>query len=70
MYLHCHYFNKPSQAVLPLIVEMYDCAFVRTEELQRIAYGITFKSLGMKEILRSEENLGFDHDKATKEPTE
>ena len=45
-------------------------AFVRTEELQRIAYGITFKSLGMKEILRSEENLGFDHDKATKEPTE
>ena len=70
MYFKCHYFDNGDDIVLDLITEMYDCAFVRTEELQRIAYGITFKSLGMKEILRSEENLGFDHDKATKEPTE
>ncbi len=70
MYFKCHYFDNGDDIILDLITEMYDCAFVRTEELQRIAYGITFKSLGMKEILRSEENLGFDHDKATKEPTE
>ena len=49
---------------------MYDCAFVRTEQLQRIAYGITFQSIGMKEILRSEKSLGFNKDKATKEPSE
>ena len=70
MYFKCHYFDDANEVVLDLITEMYDCAYVRTEQLQRIAYGITFKSLGMKEILRSEENLGFNKDNATKEPTD
>ncbi|SEP72247.1 hypothetical protein SAMN02910369_00460 [Lachnospiraceae bacterium NE2001] len=69
LYFKSHYFNNADEIILDLITEMYDCGFVRTEELQRIAYGITFKSLGMKEILRSDDNLGFDKDKATKEPT-
>ena len=69
MYFKCHYFNDADDVIIDLVTEMYDCGFVRTEELQRIAYGITFKSLGMKEILRSDEDLGFDKDKATKEPT-
>jgi hypothetical protein len=70
MYFKSHYFNEADEVILDLITEMYDCGFVRTEELQRIAYGITFKSLGMKEILRSNESLGFNKDSATKEPTE
>ena len=49
---------------------MYDCAFVRTEEIQRIAYGINFKSLKMKDILASKRDLNFDRSKAVKEPTE
>ena len=70
MYFKCHYFEDADNIILDLITEMYDCAYVRTEQLQRIAYGITFKSLGMKEILRSEEDLSFNKDKATKEPTD
>ena len=70
LYFKSHYFNHPEEVILDLITEMYDCGFVRTEELQRIAYGITFKSLGMKEILHSDESLGFNKDNATKEPTE
>ena len=70
MYFKCHYFTDPDDALLDLITEMYDCGYVRTEQLQRIAYGITFKSLGMKEILQSDANLGFNKDTATKEPTE
>jgi len=70
LYFKSHYFNHPEEVILDLITEMYDCGFVRTEELQRIAYGITFKSLGMKEILHSDESLGFNKESATKEPTE
>ena len=69
MYFKCHYFNDADDIVLDLITEMYDCGFVRTEELQRIAYGITFKSLGMKEILHSDEDFRFNKNEATKEPT-
>ena len=70
IYFKSHYFEDPDEPVLDLITEMYDCGFVRTEQLQRIAYGITFKSLGMKEILQSEEKIGFSKAGATKEPTE
>lgn len=70
MYFKCHYFTDPDDVILDLITEMYDCGYVRTEQLQRVAYGITFKSLGMKEILQSDEKLGFNKDIATKEPTE
>lgn len=70
MYYYCHYFNTPSKAVIPLVTEMYDCAFVRTEEIQLIAYGIQFKSMKMKDILASKEGVGFDLTKATKQPSE
>ncbi|MBO4863162.1 MAG: hypothetical protein J5517_02240 [Eubacterium sp.] len=70
IYFKSHYFEDPDDPILDLITEMYDCGYVRTEQLQRIAYGITFKSLGMKEILQSEEKIGFSKEAATKEPTE
>lgn len=34
-----HYFDDIDDCITDLIVEMYDCALVRTEELSRIAYG-------------------------------
>ncbi len=34
-----HYFNGVDDCIMDLVVEMYDCALVRTEELSRIAYG-------------------------------
>ena len=70
MYYYCHYFNKPSRAIIPLVTEMYDCAFVRTEEIQLIAYGISFKSMKMKDILSAKEKIGFDLSNATKEPSD
>lgn len=70
MYYHCHYFNEPREAVLPLIIEMYDCAFVRTEEIQQIAYGIQYQSMGLREILTSKENVSFDRSKIQRDPTE
>ena len=34
-----HYFNKLDECIHDLVVEMYDCGLVRTEELYSIAYG-------------------------------
>lgn len=34
-----HYFETEQECIKALIIEMYDCALVRTEELERIAYG-------------------------------
>ena len=70
MYYYCHYFDDPADAVLPLIIEMYDCAFVRTEEIQKIAYGINYKSMGLREILTSKDDVSFDRSKITKDPTD
>ena len=39
--LRCeHHFNKLEECINDLVVEMYDCGLVRTEELYMIAYGI------------------------------
>ena len=70
MYYYCHYFDDPAKAVLPLIIEMYDCAFVRTEEIQKIAYGIQYKSMGLREILTAKDDVSFDRSRIAKEPTE
>ena len=70
MYFYCHYFEQPEKAVMALVTEMYDCGFVRTEEIQRIAFGVQFRSMGMKEILSAKENISFDKNKAVKTPDE
>ena len=70
MYFHCHYFEEAEEVIGKLIVEMYDCGFVRTEEIQKIAFGVEFHSMNLQEILRSKENVSFDADSVTKEPTE
>ena len=70
MYFYCHYFDQPEDAVMPLIVEMYDCAFVRTEEIQYIAYGVRFKSMNFRQIINTKEHIDFDITTATKSPTE
>jgi len=67
MYFYCHYFDEADDAVIPLITEMYDCAYVRTEDIQRIAYGVKFKGMSMKEILSGKG--AFDISKAKKQPS-
>lgn len=70
MYFHCHYFNRAEEAVPGLITEMYDCGFVRTEEILQIAYGISFRIMSRKKILQSDGNAGFDLEDAVKQPSQ
>lgn len=62
-----HHFNIADDCIEDLLVEMYDCALVRTEEIRYIAYGIEPRTLTMKEIMSGTVSLN-DHKK--KEPTE
>ena len=62
-----HHFNIADDCIEDLLVEMYDCALVRTEEIRYIAYGIEPRTLTMKEIMSGAVSLN-DHKK--KEPTE
>lgn len=62
-----HHFNIADDCIEDLLIEMYDCALVRTEEIRYIAYGIEPRTLSMKEIMSGTVSLN-DHKK--KEPTE
>ena len=62
-----HHFNVADDCIEDLLIEMYDCALVRTEEIRYIAYGIEPRTLFMKEIMSGTVSLN-DHKK--KEPTE
>ncbi|MDE6023982.1 MAG: tetraspanin family protein [Lachnospiraceae bacterium] len=66
--MYYHYFNLPKDCIDDLLMEMYDCALVRTEEIKYIAYGIEPKSVSMKEILVSG-NANYDVQQRKKEPT-
>lgn len=66
--MYYHYFNLPKDCIEDLLIEMYDCALVRTEELKYIAYGIKPVAVSMKEILTSG-NRNYMTQQKIKEPT-
>lgn len=49
--MYFHHFNVPEDCIEELLIEMYDCALVRTEEIRYIAYGIEPRTVSMKEIM-------------------
>lgn len=65
--MYYHYFNIPTDCIDDLLVEMYDCALVRTEEIRYIAYGIEPKAVSIKDIL-SEGNYYYKEQPKKKEP--
>ncbi|MDD6327538.1 MAG: hypothetical protein Q4D54_10995 [Eubacteriales bacterium] len=65
--MYYHYFETPKECIEDLLVEMYDCALVRTEEIRYIAYGIEPRAISMKEILSSKEGANMQIKK--KEPS-
>ena len=65
--MYYHYFNLPKDCIEDLLVEMYDCALVRTEEIRYIAYGIEPKAVSIKDIL-SEGNYYYSDQPKKKEP--
>lgn len=64
--MYYHYFDTAKDCIEDLLVEMYDCALVRTEEIRYIAYGIEPKAISMREILATGNYV--NHQKL-KEPT-
>ena len=65
--MYYHYFNLPDEIIEDLLIEMYDCALVRTEEIKYIAYGIEPRTVSIKEIL-SEGNYHYSEQKKKKNP--
>ncbi len=65
--MYYHYFNVPKDCIEDLLIEMYDCALVRTEEIRYIAYGIAPKAVSIKDIL-SEGNYYYSEQPKMKEP--
>lgn len=66
--MYYHYFNIAKDCIEDLLIEMYDCALVRTEEIKYIAYGIAPRAVSMKEILTSG-NRNYTTQTKLKEPT-
>ena len=67
--MYYHRFNIAKDVIEDLLVEMYDCALVRTEEIKYIAYGIEPRAVSMKEIL-SAGNKGYTATQKLKQPSE
>ena len=65
--MYYHYFNLPKDCIDDLLVEMYDCALVRTEEIRYIAYGIKPKAVSLKDIMQ-EGNYYYTDQPKQKEP--
>ncbi len=64
--MYYHYFDTAKDCIEDLLIEMYDCALVRTEEIRYIAYGIEPRAISMKEILSSG---NYTNEEKLKEPT-
>ncbi|MBR4515380.1 MAG: hypothetical protein IKO61_10900 [Lachnospiraceae bacterium] len=63
-----HYFRSAFDSLDELLTEMYDCAYVKTEEIRYIAYGIEPKTIfGNEELLVDED--AFIEKFKTKKPT-
>ena len=66
--MYHHHFNTAKDCIEDLLMEMYDCALVRTEEIKYIAYGIEPRAVSMKEILNSG-NRNYTTQVRLKEPS-
>ncbi len=60
-----HYFDDVDDCITDLVVEMYDCALVRTEELSRIAYGESVFDNEKEEVEAPLEEAVSDNEEAT-----
>jgi hypothetical protein len=49
--MYYHYFNFPDESIDELLIEMYDSALVRTEDIRYIAYGIEPVAVSIKDIM-------------------
>lgn len=66
-----HYFETEQECIKALIMEMYDCALVRTEELERIAFGeskpVELNFNNPYEVEAEYDDFDYDFDEAVEE---
>ena len=65
--MYYHYFNIADDCIDDLLMEMYDCALVRTEDIRYIAYGIEPRSVSLKDMMTGAEGAPVSRRKL-KEP--
>ena len=62
------HFTTASECIEDLLIEMYDCALVRTEDIRYIAYGIEPRHVAMRDVAATG-NAAYNAAKKRKEPT-
>ena len=62
------HFTTASECIEDLLIEMYDCALVRTEEIRYIAYGIEPRHVAMRDVAATG-SAAYNASKKRKEPT-
>ena len=66
-----HYFETEQECLKALIMEMYDCALVRTEEIERIAFGevkpVELNFSSSYEVDDEYDDFDYDFDEAVEE---
>ena len=66
-----HYFETEQECIKALIMEMYDCALVRTEEIERIAFGevkpVELNFSSSYEVDDEYDDFDYDFDEAVEE---
>ncbi len=62
------HFTTANECIEDLLIEMYDCALVRTEDIRYIAYGIEPRHVAMRDVAATG-NAAYNAAKKRKEPT-
>ena len=66
--MYYRHFTTANECIDDLLIEMYDCALVRTEEIRYIAYGIEPRHVAMRDVAATG-NAAYNAAKKRKEPT-
>ena len=66
--MYYRHFTTAHECIEDLLIEMYDCALVRTEDIRYIAYGIEPRYVAMRDVAATG-NAAYNAAKKRKEPT-
>ncbi|MBQ8317699.1 MAG: hypothetical protein IJX85_05115 [Lachnospiraceae bacterium] len=66
--MYYRHFTVADECIEDLLIEMYDCALVRTEEIRYIAFGIEPRNVSLRDVAATG-NAAYNAAKKKKEPT-
>ena len=67
--MYYRHFTVADECIEDLLIEMYDCALVRTEDIRYIAYGIEPRHVAMRDVAATG-SAAYNAAKKRKEPTQ